>query len=248
MTNNLLENLKSFGFSGTTAKVYTSLLELGRSKARDIIKHTATHRHLVYRSLNELESRGLVTKTQENGVWHFSTNTPDRLLLELEEKKKQTVDLMQLIQKQQNAKNREVVLFDGLDGIGRASMLSLERSNTEVGYVLGGNNLTKQNVIAKYWKEYHTERSKRAIKMKMLYDAATDPEVLKNRNTYPYTEARFLPKEMEIPMWIYIYGNMVVLEIPSGDNPLAISITSEEMSKTFIAYFENLWKNSVPFK
>jgi sugar-specific transcriptional regulator TrmB len=248
MTNNLLEKLKNFGFSGNTAIIYVKLTELGKVRAADLIEGANMHRHLVYRALHELEGRGLVTKTMQNGVAHFTANEPDNLLLEIDQKKKQVLDIMSLVRDQKTAANREVVFYDGLDGIGKASMLSLEKSDDKISYVLGGNDLTKQPVLADYWKEYHTERSKRGIVMKMLFDATTDKEILKNRNAYPFTEARYLPKEMEIPMWIYIYGKMVVLEIPSGSNPLAIAITSEEMTKTFITYFEHLWKNSTPLK
>ncbi len=56
------ETLMALGLNGTQARVYLSLLFLGQSKARTIWKTSKINRQDIYRTLNDLERKGLVEK------------------------------------------------------------------------------------------------------------------------------------------------------------------------------------------
>ena len=59
----MLENkLKKLGFDKNERLIYLALFELGRCRAREIIKHTGLVRNSVYTTLEDLVHRGLVKK------------------------------------------------------------------------------------------------------------------------------------------------------------------------------------------
>ena len=81
------DQLKKLGFNKAETSAYLTLLELGQSRANDLIEKTKTHRNLVYKALHSLEDKNLVTKTIVSGVAEFSANSLNYLLEDIENKK-----------------------------------------------------------------------------------------------------------------------------------------------------------------
>ena len=55
-------------------------------------------------------------------------------------------------------------------------------------------------------------------------------------------ETKFLSKEYDSPVSTIIYNNKVLITIWNQETPLAISIESKEISKSYKDNFEVMWK------
>jgi hypothetical protein len=98
-----------------------------------------------------------------------------------------------------------------------------------------------------YWQKDHKRREKAGIYAKLLFHPKTDISVLRNRNSYKYADARYMPAEINTPAGFFGYKNVSVITIPS-DKPVSIEIINEEIANSFRAYFEEFWKKSKPLK
>jgi sugar-specific transcriptional regulator TrmB len=63
MSDDTVSKLTSFGFTINQAKVYLSIVQLGRTRVGRIAKITQLHRQDIYKLLPKLEKRGLIIRT-----------------------------------------------------------------------------------------------------------------------------------------------------------------------------------------
>ena len=80
-----LEALTKAGLSEGEAKIYTTLLRLGLSKAGKISKESGLNRTSSYDALNRLIEKGLVTWVVESKIKHYQAVNPLRLMEVLQE-------------------------------------------------------------------------------------------------------------------------------------------------------------------
>lgn len=71
------EFLESIGFTKNESKIYLALLELGKSSAIEIAKHSNIHRTNVYDTLQRLVTKGVVISVFEGAGQKFMAKDPD---------------------------------------------------------------------------------------------------------------------------------------------------------------------------
>lgn len=98
-----------------------------------------------------------------------------------------------------------------------------------------------------YWQRDHLRRVDAGIKCQLLFNQNTPKEILKNRNKYKHSEARYLPIDIKTPSYFLIYKDTVAITIPS-ENPISIEIISQEVADSFKSYFDEFWKKSKSVK
>jgi len=76
----LYKLLTQLGFNERETDVYVALCGLGQAKATVISRASKQPRTRIYQSLEALEERGLIARTENNGVLEFFPNRPDALL------------------------------------------------------------------------------------------------------------------------------------------------------------------------
>ncbi len=237
-------DLSRLGFSKNEEKVYLSLFELGKTRAGKVIEHTSLHRNLVYTALEALLGRDLITKTLQKGVSMFSANNPDKLIEEIENKKNQAVAVAEELKKKVNLQSREVVIFEGVDGIERAIRQNIQSQKGKTVFALGTftNSVLSESQI--FSKKYHNELTKKGISFKALYGRNIEDDVVEEKNKLSNTEARYMPTSIEAPVWFNICGDVSSI-ISMDKNPLAINIKSESIAEGLKQYFKHLWNQKV---
>ena len=92
-------------------------------------------------------------------------------------------------------------------------------------------------------EEWHKERIKRKVKIKIIYNNTKQAkERIKNiPQSMKFMDYKFMPIELESPTAIMIYKNKVALELWTKE-PFAVVIESEQMAENQKRYFEELWK------
>jgi len=236
----LEQKLINLGFSKNEVKVYLALFELGEAKAAQVIVRTTLYRNSVYLALESLLEKKLVSKTLRHGVAVFYANTPDHLLEEVESKKKMTQAVIDELKAKHDDTPREIVIYEGLEGVKRATRQNLEFSKGETVYVLGA---TKHNIVpdlSMHWRQYHSSRIKKGIKFKALYGPSTEEKIIFEKNELPLTDVKYLPIQIDPPFWFNICGDISSI-VFIDKNPIAINIKSKNIAENLKKYFDFLW-------
>lgn len=253
-----IEAARQLGEAGLTegeAKVYLALLELGPSTSGPIVGKSGVARSIVYQILERLAQKGLVSSVTREKTAHFQAAQPDRLLEYVEErqnaleesKRKLGEILPKLAAMQRSAKESEVQVFTGFRGMISVHEHTYRKlSSGDEYFYMGITELQPPHYHA-YWQRDHARRAKAGIRAKLLFSQKTPKEVLRNRNSYPGCDARYMPIETGTPAWFAGYKDVAIISLVSS-NPITIEIVNQQVADSFRAYFEEFWKKSRKFR
>ncbi len=237
-----MDNLEKLGFTKNLSAVYLALLNVGQLRAGGVIKETNLQRSVVYSSLEELVSRNLITKTITKGVAVFRANDPKSLVDEAESRRKLAEEVSKELSTKQDVGNREIKTYEGDDISERVADKSLEvLEQGETVYFLGSAKYGTQANLERYWQKWHKKRIEKGILCKILYDKDTNNETVNDRNELQGCEAKYMPFGSDLPMWFNIFGDYVVMLIPSEEPPIAFLIKSRATAEALSKYFQFLW-------
>ncbi len=250
------EALKQAGLTEGEIKVYLALLKLGSSTIGPILDESRITKSIIYRILDKLTEKGLVSYIIKEKTKYFQASQPNRIIdylekrdKEFQENKKKINDLIpQLLAQQKLSKKSEANIYEGFKGLMTAYENRYQKLNGGDEVVLYGLPPEQPGFHHAFWKKNHQKLSKLKIKCRMLYHPKVSKDTLKNRNGYRYCEARKMPFDIKSPSWVMIYKDVTLIAIPQGEMPFAFEITSQEISDSFRNYFEWFWKQSKKFK
>jgi sugar-specific transcriptional regulator TrmB len=237
-----LEALESMGLNRNEAKVYLALLETGPSFAGPIAKESGINRRSVYDAAKHLIERGLASYVLIRGKRQFQPSNPQRLLEILGEREAHLRDIMPGLQSifSKTKKKIEVEVFKGKEGIKSVLNDVIAVSPKEFLDISSGMTTV---LLPHFIAQWHRRRIKAGIFLKILMNATT---LGRNRGKQleemKITEVGYLPKGVESPSHIYIYGNKVGIAIWVLDHPFGLIIESDEVHKRFVEFFDWFWK------
>jgi len=250
-----ISNLKAAGLTDGEIKVYLALLEIGQSTTGPIVKKSGIAKSIVYAILEKLTQKGLVTFITKEKRKHFQATEPNRLLEYVDERERKLEEnrkgiermLPQLLAMKESAKPGGAQIYEGFKGVQTVherTYLKLKRG--EEYWYLGIASFQEEKYHM-YWQRDHIRRAKARIRCRLLFNQGTDSKVLKNRNSYKYSDARYMPMTIQTPAWIMGYNDTTVIGLQSRKG-MAIEIVNQEIADSFKAYFEEFWKGTKPFK
>jgi hypothetical protein len=109
----------------------------------------------------------------------------------------------------------------------------------ETYYVLGAPLIGNKKLNA-YYKDIHKRRIKKKIKFKIIYNKSAEKYAKEKRNLN-LTEIKVA--DIDTPTELCIFSDYVQIIIFSR-KPILLEIRNEETSKSFLKYFEIIWKIS----
>jgi len=247
--------LREAGLTEGEAKVYLALLELGSATTGPIVKKSGVARCIVYELLDKLAQKGLATYVIKEKTKHFQAASPSGILDYLEERKKKIEESSRKIEDllpkfmalQKSAEPAEARVYLGFRGMISAHEGTHQRLSKGDEYLSIGVPEEQPEHYHSYWKRDHLRRIKEGIRCRLLFHPKADRKTLKNRNSFKGCEARYMPFEVNTPVWITTYNDITVLFMISK-NPVALEVTNQEIADSFRAYFEDMWSRSKPFK
>lgn len=248
--------LKKAGLTEGEVKVYSALLENGECTIGKILEKSRVTKSIVYRILERLIDKGLVSYIIKEDVKHFQANPPHNILDYLDKKQEELIStksevekiIPQLAKLQTLTTLNQATIYEGFRGLMTVYEKRFNKLKQGDEYINLGLPAVQPAHHHAFWQKDHRERVKRKIKAKLLYNIGVSDEVLKNRNSFWGCDARRMPLDIDTPSWILIYKDTVVIAIPQGSNPVAIEIVNQEIANSFIKYFDWFWKKSQPFK
>ncbi|MDP2750617.1 MAG: helix-turn-helix domain-containing protein [Nanoarchaeota archaeon] len=239
------ESLSKLGFSPSEVKVYLHLVKAGSSYANRISADTKLNRTNVYEALDRLVSKGAISFISKNKVKWFEANKPEKLISLLDEKedelKKSRKELFSAILSLKNisaqAKPLEASVFTGKKGL---RMLFEDILETKKPIYLIAANLQFKEIFGPYFELWHKKRIERKIPQKTIL-----PKKLKNKvEKRELLEYKFIDDKYTSPTTTIVYGENCLL-IQWDKEPVAIKISSKQISKSNLNYFNILWASEI---
>lgn len=244
--------LQNIGLTDGEIRVYLALIELGPSTSGPITDKSKVSSSKIYNILERLMQKGLVSYIVKEKTRHYQAEDPIKIKEyvirkedEIKQQKEEIDKLIPTIQlKKKLERNKsEVQVYKGFKGIQAITGHIYSNLNRgDIWYNIGVPSYQDEK-YHNYWHKDHLRRIKAGIKCKMLFNPKTPKETLKQRNTYKYCDARYMPIPVETPSWILIYKFVTVIILP-GNEPIAIEINNKEIADSFMQYFYAFWKLS----
>jgi len=256
-------NIKLIEDAGLTegeAKVYMALLKLGSSTTGPIVEKSGVANSFVYRILNSLIEKGMVSYIIKEKTKYFQAERPEKLIDYIEERKskldssKKEIEFMlpEILALTKATGESSVKLFEGFRGFQTAWELMYSKSKRGDEYHSLGIYPIQEEKFHTYWQKDHLRRIRAGVKCKLLFNQGTDREILKNRNSYRGCDARYMPASIKTFSEITVYKDVTYIFLQSLKGrtsvPMAIVIVNQEIADTFEQYFQHFWKKSKPEK
>lgn len=238
------ETLEKIGFTGNEVKVYLALIDLGTSLAGEIAKKAKLHRRPTYDALNRLIGKGLVSYTIKSGKRVFKPIHPERIREIVKERESEIQKILPEIEKRLETKKPEIFaeIYEGVEGL-KSVMEMILKERKE--WLTIGSTGKAPSVLPYYLEQFAKKRVKLGIRRKVLIvDTKEGREyyrILKKQNL---TQVKFLPKEIQQPQTIWVFGNKVAIILVSLEYPAVFLIDNKEIAHSYREYFNVLWKKS----
>ena len=247
--------LREAGLTNGETKVYLALLKIGSSTTGPIVEKSGIAKSIVYQILEKLIQKGLVSYIVKEKTKYFQASSPVKILdyvherkIAIDETKKKIEELIpQLLLLQETSPKSEANIYFGLKGVRSVcekAYLKLKKGDTI--YYLGVP-VYQPDEQHLYWQKDHVRRIQFGIKINILFNRDTNPKILKNRNSYKGSDARYMPANIKTPALFVIYKDVVIILLQYPE-VLAVEIVNQSIADSFRSYFDDFWKRSKSFK
>lgn len=240
------ESLKEIGLTNYETKIYLALLELGEAKSGKILTKAGIYSGNIYEILEALKNKGLVSETIKDNVKHFAPANPERILDYLSEKEKrlrvQKDNIQRLIPEilskvNQFKKSPIIEVYTGFEGMKTAFMkeMKMYKKGTELA-ILGikEDRAYAKKILDLFHYKIYPLRNKLGVKVRKINDLTS-----KARRAKEKAEIRYLSHPSMTT--INLCKDLTIISI-YADNPITITIESEDVTKSFLDQFNLLWK------
>lgn len=246
--------LKDSGLENKEPIVYNSLLHLGDSPAVDIIKHSGLKRGIVYKTLDDLEKKGLISKFTKNKKTYFKPEHPYKLseIIEAELQSAQNHKLTlqtylpQIVSTFNITENKPgVKVHEGIEGIKEVYEDTLREKPQELLAILQTSDVEPE--IYKWLNTYYApQRAKENIWAKVITTTNSKLEKYIEKNEGEKRETRVVPKrDFPIAVEMNIYGNKVAfMNFKKDEKHIGIIINNKLIADTMRALFTLAWEDA----
>lgn len=231
------EVLRSIGISEDEEKIYTHLLKEGHSKVTSLASELNMARTSLYRFLDLLQRKGLVSQIIEENVKTYSATEPKRLLDIVKETE---VEIKEFVKNLENSKKESkedvsVKVFKGNEGI-KSVMADIIREGKDYIMIGQGENFMEEELFT-FSHQWVMKIEKKKINGKLL----GTKEMFKNVPISSTEKKKYLAKELVPKIHMVIYGNKTI-QIIWSKIPYSILIENKEIAESNKIYFDYLWK------
>ncbi|MFH1770828.1 MAG: helix-turn-helix domain-containing protein [archaeon] len=235
-----LETLQDLGFTSAEAKVYLTLLKQGPVKVGQVIEKSGLQSSTIHNTLHSLIDKGFVTYIIESKIKIYQSVNPELILKRFKEKQQKFEEIIPRLQSLQKLTKEkpQAEIYEGIKGI--ISMLYEFIENTKQGDVFrffAVDVETKNKEIQKFFERYDAKREDKGLVVKGIARKQIK-ELFNKRKTIKMKYVDF-----PVPSNVSMCNNKMVL-INWGEKPSAIMINSEQLVKSQVDFFDELWEKN----
>ncbi|HLD17565.1 MAG TPA: helix-turn-helix domain-containing protein [Patescibacteria group bacterium] len=240
----LQSDLEKLGLTKNEATIYLALYDLGKSKAADIIQKTDFHRNIVYKALDELVGRRLVSKTTMGKVLLFQTTDPTHLLDVVREQDLTARQLIESLKERKTMSGQEITIYEGEEGIRAFCLKIAEELQPEKKInILGSVGQKFQDAMgSSALKRYFSRiaESGGTLQILMYHTQTFQEELLQKLRSSPGIEMKIIPFDSVTSANIVITETSVAFLI--FETPFSvIEVKNTHLIQAYRAYFDLLW-------
>ncbi len=236
------ESLIELGFDHKQASVYMFLLQNRDCPAYKISKETAIPRTTIYKILEELKKKGVVSSWIKNGVKHFSAETPEIIKRSLKRKEevieKILPDMLSIFKS--DSAYPSAKLYEGKEGVKQVfeNILDIvKRKKLKRLYVFSDYHLTEQ--FPKYFKDWRLRKNKTQAFTYLIvpHGAPVNEDYTSNE----FRETRVMNKDFPIDGSVDICGSHVAFFSFKDKEIYSITIDSAIIAEMLTKFFLYMW-------
>lgn len=233
-----IEILQNLGLTQAEAKSYLTLLETGPTKVGNIIKKSGLQSSTIHNVLHSLIDKGFVTYILKGKMKIYQSTTPKIILDNYKEKEKQFEELIPKLESKQkfNSEKQQAEIYEGIKGITIMLSKFIEDTNPSDDFYFFSVDVPGMNKeIQKFFEKYDIKR--KAKKLNVVGIAREELRSLYEKRKY--IKVKYV--DFPIPSNLSMCNNKMAL-ITWGETPTGILIESEQLVKSQVSFFNNLWK------
>ncbi len=234
----MLQELSEIGFDKTESEIYLSLLKSGPVSAGKTAKSTQINRTTVYDVLERLIKKGLITYQYETNTKLFCVVNPKRIIEIIKEQLNTTKEILpELINLYSKSKDVEDFrIYRGIKGL-KNILNDILNYKSYIAYGSKGQFLENARL---YFLKFQEQKKRLKIKSRVIISEnfRSSEEVRKSNSQFKY-----IPNNFAGLTTTFVYGNNTAIII-WGDIPNATVITNKDVAKSYLSYFELLWKTA----
>ena len=232
------EVLRDLGLADKEIRVYIALLGMGVSRVQEIAKEAKLLRTTVYEVLDSLIGKGLVSYSIKSGVRHFETAEPAKLRHVVEERRRKVLEIMPELEAIASGVKEKprVETYEGREGL-KTFMRNVIKGDIEEMHAFGAEGKFRE-MFSYFFESWDRDRVKNNVLLRIIYNERIRKKKLDEG--IPLSSMRFLPGKYKFPSTTFVYGDNVGIVLWSAE-PLAISIKSGEIAKSYENFFQLLW-------
>lgn len=242
-----MKALEAYGLNTNEIIVFEALVTLGGSFAKDLIKHTKFHKNIIYDNLYKLQEKGLVSEIIIDNKKYFQCEDPESIEEFIQNKQKEFQEYDQDIKqlKSQIKENKEkpsstiTRMFTGIQGV--KQIFSHELQVGEDYFVIGAPKESVELLGEHFWSNFIQKQKVKKMKGKIIFNESL--RKFSKTIQSDINEIRFLERSHEPLTEICIFDKYVATIVWSKE-PVGTLIESEQVAKSYKAYFQMLWKNA----
>lgn len=258
-----IKTLTGLGLTFLQAKVYLTLVRIGKSTIRMVAEQTGIARQEAQRVTAELQKIGLVEKILVKPTEYKPIHVKEAIMFLLERRETLSLELKEraniLLQNFANDQNRspkeesgtQFVIICGKEAIIRKSKRILNRTKKSCEII---NGLWKNvGYAGSLFEKESTKMLKRNVKIRIVAEKLPDQqvvqEVYKHCNPNSNFQIRFISPTPSVMLGIYDEKELLVSTSPEkliGDSPM-LWTNSSALIVAVQTYFDKLWETSTPF-
>lgn len=235
------ETLEKTGLTKNENKVYLTLLKTGSSLVSDIARRTELHRRSTYDALDRLIEKGLVSYTIKSGKKYFQASNPDKILDLLKEKEEEIRQILPKLKEEFNREKPNVFteVYEGKEGLKNIMELILKKKKD---WLSIGSTGKGPEILPYFLPGWHKRRIKLKIRYKCLIARTEEGKKrAKEFSKIGSVQYQFLPKNIEHPQTIWVFGDKTAIILVSVDYPIIFLIDNKEITQSFRDYFKFMW-------
>jgi len=246
---NLENSLQQFGLHKNQVQVYVSLLHLGSATIQKITLNSKVKRTSVYKALDNLVLRGLVTFEMRDGHRTYFAENPNKALMAVREeqqeiirKEKQLLALLPELSSFYNSipSKPKIRFFEGIDGLKQVyEETLLQKTGGEILTITPAGLLYK-NFDSQWVTNYLARRIEKKIRARTIADDSIMARKHHLNDKKELRVSRLVPEKIFcFKNEINIFENKVA--IISLREQIGIVIDSVDVAQTQRAIFELAW-------
>ncbi len=247
-------DLESIGLSQDESNIYSLLLKRGGMFASSIARISGVSRVMVYRTLDQLISKKLVSKTEKKGeIARFFPEHPFGLGKLVDEEKRAIERKEKALEGIIGSLSADFVRLTGEPGVRvlvgvsgyKESLQDIEKTEGEICLIRTARDQDSPEILASI-HEHIVRRVKKGIHTRIIapfLDSYTKEVIV--RDNERLVERRFIPKDqLQTTAQLTIYDDKVATVSYQAENPIITIIQDKDISRTFLSMFNYMWQQA----